>query len=69
MSLADLPCKKCANCKDLSVIAFPLCTPYVFIECPKLPVGINNPEGVGYIYLNYPFTYECREFVPKEVRE
>lgn len=60
MSLADLPCRKCANCKDITVVAFPTSTPYVYIECPKLPVGHA---------LYYPFAYECREFSPKEVQE
>lgn len=69
MSPKDLQCRKCANCKDITVVAFPKCTPYVYIECPKISMGYDNPEGVGYLYLNYPFTYECREFIPKELPE
>lgn len=69
MSLKDLPCRKCANCTDITLVAFPRYTPYVYIECPKISKGHINPKGVRYLYLYYPFTYECREFIPKEVPE
>lgn len=62
MSLNDLQCRKCAHCKDITLVAFPSCTPYICVECPKLPV-------VGYIYLYHPFSYGCHEFTPKEASE
>lgn len=69
MNLKNLPCRKCANCTDIALVEYPKRTPYVYIECPKISKGYNNPKGVGYLYLNYPFTYECREFIPKEAAE
>ena len=70
MSLKDLPCRKCANCTDITLVAFPTCTPYIYIECPKISKGyVTNPAGISPLYLYYPFMYECREFIPKEVPE
>ena len=66
MNLKDLQCRRCVNCTHITLVSFPKHTPYVYIECPKLPRGYSNPKGVGFIFLYHPFSYECHEFIPKE---
>lgn len=70
MNLKDLQCRKCANCTDITLVTFPKCTPYIYIECPKISKGyVINPAGINPLYLYCPSMYECREFIPKEVPE